>query len=205
MNQIGQLRCASWIDKLVMAFSSILAAIPAVTRLNQSPFYSTMNPMKTPTNCIDLTEACNRFEKIVERELQRGILTGVSVAWIDDQRIVYQNGFGLADPKRKIPTQPDTVYRAGSISKLFTAVAAMQLAEQGKLDIDRPVTDYAPQFRVVNPFDDAPPITPRLLMGHRAGMVRESPVGGYFDPNEPSLDATIASTADCVLRIGPAR
>ena len=70
----------------------------------------------------------------------------------------------------------------------------MQLAEQGKLDIDRPVTDYAPQFRIVVPFDDAPPITPRLLMGHRAGMIRESPVGGYFDPNEPSLDATVAST-----------
>ena len=162
-----------------------------------------MNPMKTPPNCIDLADACHRFEKLFERELQRGILTGVSVAWIDDQRIVYQKGFGRADPKQNIPTQPNTVYRAGSISKLFTAVAAMQLVEQGKLDIDRPVTDYAPQFRVVNPFDDAQPITPRLLMGHRAGMVRESPVGGYFDPNEPSLDATVASTADCVLAHRP--
>ena len=149
--------------------------------------------MKHQPNCIDLTEACNRFEKIVERELSADTDRRLRGA---DRRPAdrLSNGFGLADPKRKIPTQPDTVYRACSISKLL-AVAAMQLAEQGKLDIDRPVTDYAPQFRVVNPFDDAPPITPRLLMGHRAGMVRESPVGGYFDPNEPSLDATIASTA----------
>ncbi len=158
-----------------------------------------MEPMKTSSNRIDLAEACTRFEKLAHRELQRGMLTGVSVAWVDNQRIVYLKGFGLADPQRNVAARPDTVYRAGSISKLFTAVAAMQLAEQGKLDIDRPVTDYAPQFRIVVPFEDAGPITPRLLMGHRAGMIRESPVGGYFDPNEPTLDATVASTADCVL------
>ena len=110
--------------------------------------------MKTSSNRIDLGEACNRFETLVHRELQRRMLTGVSVAWVDDQQIVYLKGFGLADPKRNVAARPDTVYRAGSISKLFTAVAAMQLAEQGKLDIDRPVTDYAPQFRIVVPFDD---------------------------------------------------
>jgi CubicO group peptidase (beta-lactamase class C family) len=150
-------------------------------------------------NRVDLNDAANRFEVLVAQELQRGTLTGVSVAWVDDQRIVYSKGFGLADPKRNVAARPETVYRAGSISKLFTAVAAMQLAEQGQLDIDRPVTDYAPQFRIVVPFEDAGPITPRLLMGHCAGMIRESPVGGYFDPSEPSLDATVASTADCVL------
>jgi CubicO group peptidase (beta-lactamase class C family) len=155
--------------------------------------------MERSSNRIDLAEACHRFEGIVEHELQSGTLTGVSIAWIDDQQIIYCKGFGLADPKRNVPARPDTVYRAGSISKLFTAVAAMQLVEQGKLDIDRAVTDYAPQFHIVVPFDDAQPITPRLLMGHRAGMIRESPVGGYFDPNEPTLDAAIASTADCVL------
>ena len=62
-----------------------------------------MNPMKPSSNQIDVADACNRFEKIVERELQRGMLTGVSVAWIDDQQIVYWKGFGLADPKRNTP------------------------------------------------------------------------------------------------------
>ncbi len=148
-------------------------------------------------------DAVARFEKIVEREFQWGMLTGVSVAWIDDQRIVYRKAFGFADPHRQISTRLDTVYRAGSISKLFTAVAAMQLVERGKLDIDRPVTDYAPGFSIVIPFENCPPITPRLLMGHRSGMIRESPIGGYFDPCQPSLDATIMSTADCVLTHRP--
>jgi CubicO group peptidase (beta-lactamase class C family) len=144
-------------------------------------------------------DAAARFENLVEQELQKKMLTGVSVAWIDDQRIVYGKSFGLADPRRQLPTQPDTTYRAGSISKLFTAVAAMQLAEQGKLDIDRPVSEQASGFSIAIPFDDCSPITPRLLMGHRSGMIRECPVGGYFDPCQPSLDATVASTADCVL------
>ena len=91
--------------------------------------------MKPSTNRFDFAEARARFEALVERELQRGMLTGVSVAWVDDQEIAYRKGFGLADPKRNDPARPDTVYRAGSISKLFTAVAAMQLVERGKLDV----------------------------------------------------------------------
>ncbi|MCC6127191.1 MAG: serine hydrolase [Pirellulales bacterium] len=155
--------------------------------------------MNQPAENPIYADLAARFEKIVEREIGRGILTGVSVAWIDDRNVVYRKNFGFADPRKQIATQPDSVYRAGSISKLFTAVAAMQLAERGKLDIDRPVADYAPEFRILVPFENCPPITPRLLMGHRAGMIRESPVGGYYDSSGPSLDATVASTADCVL------
>jgi serine beta-lactamase-like protein LACTB len=166
-------------------------------------FLTMQSSTPEPVNYSDKNECFSaviaRFEKIVECELQEKMLTGVSVAWIDDQRIVYSKGFGFADPKKKIPSQPDTVCRAGSISKLFTAVATMQLVEQGKLDIDRPVTDYAPEFNIVVPFENCPPITPRLLMCHRSGLIREAPVGGYFDDREPSLNDTILSLADCVL------
>ncbi|MEC7583752.1 MAG: serine hydrolase [Planctomycetota bacterium] len=85
----------------------------------------------------------------------------------------------------------DTVHRVASVSKLFTATAAMVLAERGELDLDAPVTDYLPEFQPENPFDK--PITVRLLLGHRAGLVREGPVGHYFDPEEPDLASTIAS------------
>jgi CubicO group peptidase (beta-lactamase class C family) len=148
-------------------------------------------------------EGAAKFESLVEKQLQAGLLTGASTVWVDDQNIVYARGFGLADPRQKTPARPDTVYRAGSISKLFTAMAVMQLAEEGKLDIDRPVADYAPEFRLVSPFENVPPITPRLLMCHRSGMFRESPVGGYLDPTQPGLAASVASIADCVLAVPP--
>jgi len=144
-------------------------------------------------------EAIRRLEQVAQSELERGIVAGFSMALVDDQRVVYARGFGYADRHRKIAATAETVYRAGSISKLFTALAAMQLAEQGKLDIDAPVTNYDPQFRIVVPFTGAKPITLRQLMCHRSGLIRESPVGGYLDDSEPSAADSVASLAHCVL------
>src|SRR5690606_8720365 len=64
-----------------------------------------------------------------------------------------------------------------------------------------PVTRYLPDFSPQDPFGD--PITLRQLMSHRAGLVRECPVGHYFDPDEPGLDATIASLNDTTLVFRP--
>src|SRR5207302_5125243 len=107
------------------------------------------------------------------------------------QAVVWARGFGLADPKAKRPATAETVYRVGSVSKLFTDIAVMRLVEQGRLDLDAPVTKYLPDFTPGNPFDK--PITLRQLMTHRSGLVRESPVGNYFDPTSPSLAQTVAS------------
>lgn len=151
------------------------------------------------------SELIRRLEQIVRDELQRGLISGVSLALVEDQRIVYTHGFGWADKKRQQPARPDTIYRAGSISKLFTALAAMQLAEQGTLDIDQPVTRYLPTLGVVSPFPDAGPMTLRQLMCHRSGLVREAPVGGYFDDSEPGTGRTVRSLSGCVLVHPPGR
>jgi CubicO group peptidase (beta-lactamase class C family) len=144
-----------------------------------------------------LSEAANA-------EVLSGSISGVTLALVRDQEILFVGGFGLADKQKRIPARSDTVYRAGSISKLFTALSAMQLAEERRLDIDKPVTSFLPEFRIINPFENAPPITLRHLMCHRSGMVRESPVGSYFDDSEPGMRSTIASLASCVLVRPPA-
>jgi CubicO group peptidase (beta-lactamase class C family)/D-alanyl-D-alanine dipeptidase len=118
-------------------------------------------------------------------------LPALSIALVDDQRIVWAEGFGFADPADSIPATAETVHRVGSVSKLFTDIAVMQLVEQGKLDLDAPIQRYLPDLRPENP--QGRPITLRQLMSHRAGLVREPPVGNYFDPDEPSLAATVAS------------
>jgi CubicO group peptidase (beta-lactamase class C family) len=137
-------------------------------------------------------------------EVRSGSISGVTVALVRDQEIIFAGGFGFADKQKRLPARADTVYRAGSISKLFTALAAMQLVEQGRLDIDKPVTNFVPDFRIVIPFGNAPPITLRQLMCHRSGMVRECPIGSYFDDAEPGMNRTIASLASCVLVHPPA-
>ena len=143
------------------------------------------------------------LHEVIKREISAGNISGVSVALVEGNRILHVDGFGFADKKKRVPATRDTVYRAGSISKLFTAIATMQLAEQKKLSIDQPVAELWPDFRPVNVFPDAKPITLRQLMCHRAGIFRECPVGSYFDPSEPGLRATVRSIDGCVLVYPP--
>lgn len=151
----------------------------------------------------DLTAAKDRYARIVAAELERKIVPGVSIAWVVDGKLVHAAGYGIADEQRGTPTTSETIYRAGSISKLFNAVAAMQLVQQGKLDLDAPIQTALPEFQITVPFADAPPITARQLLCHRSGMIRESPVGGYLDDRQPTVAATVASVAGCALVNAP--
>ena len=109
-------------------------------------------------------EIAARLEALVAEEMADKKLPAVSLALVDDQRVVWARGFGYADPEAKRPATADTVYRVGSVSKLFTDIGVMRLVEEGKLDIDAPVTRYLPDFRPKNPFVDSDPITLRMLM-----------------------------------------
>jgi CubicO group peptidase (beta-lactamase class C family)/D-alanyl-D-alanine dipeptidase len=133
-------------------------------------------------------------EKLAEQELKSKNLPAISIALVDDQTIVWAKGFGFADPAKKIPATAETAYRVGSVSKLFTDLAVMQLVEVGKLDLDAPVTKYLPDFKPKGQGDKA--ITLRHLMTHCAGLVREPPVGNYFDPVNLSLEKMVASLND---------
>jgi serine beta-lactamase-like protein LACTB len=136
--------------------------------------------------------AVERLRALVEREVADKRLPALSIALIDDQHVVWAQGFGHRDRDGKVPATAETVYRVGSVSKLFTDIAVMQLVERGEIDLDAPVTKYLPDFKPVNKFDDTP-ITLRHLMAHRSGLIREPPVGNYFDPTGPTLAQTVAS------------
>lgn len=90
---------------------------------------------------------------------------GLSAAVALDGRIVWAEGFGLADLENQVPISPASRFRLGSISKLITVAAAAKLVEAGKLDLDAPVQRYVPSFPAKEQ-----PITPRQLAGHLAGI-----------------------------------
>lgn len=133
----------------------------------------------------------DRLSAAIKAELAAKKIPALSIALVQGRDVVWQAGFGLARVKEPIPADADTVYRVGSVSKLFADIAAMQLVEQGKLELDAPITKWLPEFAPRDPFEV--PITLRQLMTHRSGLVREPPVGHYFDPVEPSLAATVQS------------
>jgi CubicO group peptidase (beta-lactamase class C family) len=149
----------------------------------------------------DYAEAVDALRPFIARQLTEKQIPGLSIALVDDQQIVWAQGFGVADPKSKKPATAATVYRIGSVSKLFTDIAIMQLVERGELNLDAPIGDYLPEFHPRNPFGTA--ITLRELMSHRSGLLREPPVGNYFDPTEPSLAATVRSLNDTELVFAP--
>jgi CubicO group peptidase (beta-lactamase class C family)/D-alanyl-D-alanine dipeptidase len=145
--------------------------------------------------------AAEMLEKAIEREIKDKGVPALSIALVDDQDIVWAKGFGYADPGAKRPATAETIHRVGSISKLFTDIAVMQLVEKGILDLDAPVQKYLPDFHPKNPFGK--PITLRQMMSHHSGLVREPPVGHYFDPTETSLEAMVKSLNNTTLVYAP--
>ncbi len=159
------------------------------------------NVLSTDVARKDYAATVEMLERFIAHEMADKELPAVSIALVDDQQIVWSKGFGLANAKDRTPVTDETIYRVGSVSKLFTDIAIMQLVEQGKLNLDAPVTRYLRDFHPRNSFGK--PITLRQLMSHRSGLVREPPIGNYFDPTEPSLARTIASLNDTEVVYAP--
>lgn len=154
--------------------------------------------VRAPSEYAQVADALSKF---IQHEIEDKQLPAFSIALVDNQQIVWARGFGYADPDKKIPASANTVYRIGSVSKLFTDIGVMQLVERGQLDLDAPIGKYLPDFHPKNPFHTD--ITLRQLMSHRAGLLREPPVGNYFDPSELSLAAMVHSLNDTTLVYRP--
>ena len=141
------------------------------------------------------------LDAFIQSEIDAKGIPAVSIAVVDDQSLVWTKGYGLSDPETMSPVTAETNYRVASVSKLFTSLMVMQLVEQGVLDLDEPIITYAPKFQPENPFEI--PITLRQLLTHRSGLVREPPVGHYFDPTEPTLEDMVRSLNQTSLIYAP--
>ena len=96
------------------------------------------------------------------------------VGVVADQELVWARGFGFADIDENRPMALDTRFRMASHSKLFTATSIMQFREQGKVQLDAPVSDYLPWFQVHSAQSDDPPVTVEQLLTHSLGLPREA-------------------------------
>ena len=146
-------------------------------------------------------DSYGQLYSVMQQEAEDKALPMLSLILVDGQGVVWSAGVGESQHRRDLVADADTVYRIGSVSKLFTDIAVMQYVEQGLLDLDKPVSTYLPDFKPTNPFSK--PITLRSLMSHSSGLVREPPVGNYFDPTEPTLAATVNSLNQTTLIYQP--
>ena len=107
----------------------------------------------------------SKIESTITAFRSRLSIPAISVAIVRDNQIIFRRGYGLADLENQVPATAVTVFRIASVAKSLTAVAAMQLAEKGKLDLDAPIQKYAPSFPT-----KAFPITTRQLLAHLSGV-----------------------------------
>jgi CubicO group peptidase (beta-lactamase class C family)/D-alanyl-D-alanine dipeptidase len=135
--------------------------------------------------------AVRALDAWIEKEVAAKHLPALSLALVDDQTLVWTKGFGHLDADRKHPASGNSLYRVGSVSKPFTALLLMMLVEMGVIDLDAPLQTYLPEFRPTN--KTGKEITLRQILSHRSGLVRESPVGNYFDDSLPTIADTVKS------------
>ena len=114
----------------------------------------------------------------IPKDLARENVPGLSIALVNGQELIWARGFGLADKAQGVPVTANTAFRAGGISKLLTATAAMQLVDQQRLALDAPIQQTLREFYVRSRFhtDQAAAdrdITLRRLLSHQSGLPSE--------------------------------
>jgi CubicO group peptidase (beta-lactamase class C family) len=104
------------------------------------------------------------FEQFVRGQMEKNKIPGMTIGFIKDD-YVWVTGFGFADVENKLPAKADSAYRLASVQKSMTAVAILQLVEQGKINLDAEIQTYVPYFP-----KKKYPITVRQLLGHLGGI-----------------------------------
>jgi CubicO group peptidase (beta-lactamase class C family) len=143
----------------------------------------------------DLKDIKAEITNLIEKNLKHYNIVGASVSIVDDCETFYSQGFGFSDKINKAKVTTDTIFKIGSITKVFTAMAIMQLREQGKIDIDKPITDYIQNFSIKSRFANARPITIRDLLCHHSGLPSDD-FRNYFSSDPEEFNSVIEYLKD---------
>jgi len=157
------------IKKLVISFAVVFAIsvlVCPVTGEQQLPAYSAQPDLH---NINDYDELKSFMDTFIQDQLEEYHIPGAVLAIVRGDEILFTGGYGYADlESQQLVSAGETLFRVGSVSKLFTWTAVMQLVEQGQLDVNADVNRYLPDFRVPDTF--AEPVTLSHLLTHTAGF-----------------------------------
>ncbi len=153
---------------LIALAVTVSAQVPEKTPLtNQEPQPAVQQPSP---RAHEMTAADVEafLDGLVPLQLKRDDIAGATVSVVKDGKLLFAKGYGYADVEKQKPVSAqETLFRPGSISKLFTWTAIMQLYEQGKLDLDRDVNEYL-DYKIPDAFGK--PITLKNIMTHTPGF-----------------------------------
>jgi CubicO group peptidase (beta-lactamase class C family) len=147
--------------------------------------------------------ALDRLSAQLDAERERRGVSGMSVSVVYDQSLLWSRGFGVGNVETGEPASSRTLYRVGSITKLFTDTMMMQLRDAGGLNLDDPLQKYLPDLQIANPYGTQP--TLRELASHTSGLPREAPLNYWRVREFPTEDELIASLRNASLVGAPGK
>ncbi len=133
------------------------------------------------------------IDRYVEQEMRAARIPGMAIGIVQGGEVLYTQGYGVADAAGSAMT-PQTPFYLGSVSKSFTALAIMQLAEAGKIDLDAPAQRYLPWFRLADP-TASQQITVRQLLDHTSGIPNYAGEVAFVSQSSRSMEALLRAQA----------
>jgi CubicO group peptidase (beta-lactamase class C family) len=122
-------------------------------------------PCRTAAAATSPDEWIKAIDRIASEDIDKKKVASYAVGVMKDGRLVLARGYGFADLENEVPATAETVYRLGSITKQFTAMAILQLAEQGKLSVDDELTKFLPDYPLAGH-----KVTVHQLLNHTSGI-----------------------------------
>jgi D-alanyl-D-alanine carboxypeptidase len=178
--------------------ATVLGAVAALVLLAAAAAPVLAAGEAAPPQGSALADAAALYDLWANEQIAYNGVPGVVVGVVSGGKLAWAKGYGTTDLAGGVPPTPATPFRIGSVSKVFTATAILQLRDAGKLRLDDPVVRHLPWFRVPNPFPDAPPITIEHLLTHTSGLSREGPFPAWTThefPTREELRAAISKVA----------
>jgi CubicO group peptidase (beta-lactamase class C family) len=123
-----------------------------------------------PVSKNDYQHMTRSLDWLLQTEMKRASVPGVSVVVVNEQGVVWSKGYGVSGVGAATAVSINTRFRVGSVSKLLTATETLRRADRGEINLDAPLAAQLPGFAVKSRFNDAPPITARALLSHHAGL-----------------------------------
>lgn len=161
------------------------------------------------TGCVATKYVNDKYEKAIVttrseiwQDINSGKACSATIAIMDNGKVVYAEGFGMADREQSIPVNTDTIFNIGSISKIYCSTAIMLLVDDGKVDLDEYVINYLPEFEMADPrYKD---ITVRMLLNHTSGLPGTTSANNFgFELNPEVYSDTLENLSHSHLKYQP--
>lgn len=143
----------------------------------------------------------DKYSTLIPQEMRKQHIPGMAIAIVDNNQVVWSEGFGFTDWDHKTPITADTPFSIQSMTKSFTAAAVMLAVQDELVDLDTPINKYLPDFQINSIFEEHPEekITLRHLLSHTAGFTFDAQVGNNNDLDAGTWQDLITSISNTWL------